>query len=160
MRYYPIAIDLRDKVILIAGGGRVAERKVFSLSAAGSIIIVVSPRVSFKLRRLAESGRIFWINRKVCKTDLAQARFVIAATDDIAVNESISKWAREKGLLVNVVDNRSLSDFISVALLRKAKSIISVYTDGRDPEFARDLKNFLKEYWGEFLSYRDRLSKN
>jgi len=60
---------------------------------------------------------------------------------------------------VNVVDRARLSDFISPALLYMPKAIVAIYTEGKDPVLSRDLKNFLKERWDEFLSYRDRLQK-
>ena len=60
-------------------------------------------------------------------------------------------------LKVNVVDNPSLSSFISPAVFRAGGAVVAVYTHGRDPVLSRDIKNFLKEQWDVFLSYRNRL---
>lgn len=159
-RYYPVAIDIKDSLVVVAGGGRVAERKILSLLGAQADVRVISPDLTLKLKRLAKSGRIEWLRRKVRNDDFPKARIVIAATDDAGVNKNVSKWARERKILVNVVDTPVLSDFISSAFFRKRKTIVSVYTDGREPELSRDLKNFIKEHWDEFLSYRDRLQKS
>ena len=125
--------------------------------AAGARVKVVSPNLTPGLENLAKPGGIRWVARTVCKSDLHRADIVIAATFDNRANRKVSRWAKKQKTLVNVVDNSSLSDFISPALLKKRKAIIAVYTDGKDPVLSRDLKNFLKESWGVFLSYRNRL---
>lgn len=156
-KYYPVALDIKSRPVTVIGGGKVAERKIFGLLGAGADIRVISPDLTSGLKRLEMSKRIKWIRRKVRKDDLRKTRIIIAATDDAGVNKNISKWARKKEAWVNVVDQPVLSDFISTAILRKDKALLSVYTDGRDPVLSRDLKNFLREHWDVFLSYRDRL---
>lgn len=154
--FYPISVRLKNKRAIIIGGGPVAQRKVISLMDAGARITVVSPQVTERIALLAKKDRIKWFKHLVRQNDLRGADIVIAATSDIGINKKVSVWARKTGALVNVVDNSKLSDFISPAVLKKQKAIIAVYTDGREPELSRDLKDFLKEHWDEFLSYRDR----
>ncbi|MBP7216656.1 MAG: NAD(P)-dependent oxidoreductase [Candidatus Omnitrophica bacterium] len=158
-RYYPVAMDLHERRAVVVGGGAVAEQKIKKLLAARARIKVVSPVATSWLRSLASHGAIQWIQRCVCKSDVRGARVVIAATSDAHVNTSVQRWAHHYGSLVNVVDNPGLSDFISPAVLRLSKAIISVHTNGQDPALSRDLKNFLKEQWDAFVLYRHRLSK-
>jgi siroheme synthase-like protein len=108
---------------------------------------------------LAKKTKLKWLKRKVTKNDISKARIVIAATNDALVNKNVSLWSKQQGILVNIVDNPALSTFISPAVFKNNKAIIAVNSNGRDPEFSRDLKNFLKEQWDEFLSYRRRLQK-
>jgi len=157
MLYYPIAVSLNNKKVIVAGGGKVAERKIKSLLQAKARITLVSPQLNSGLTKLFRQGRFTWQARKIKNVDLEQAQIIIAATSDAKVNTSVSRWAREKKKLVNIVDNSILSDFISPAIIRKQKIIVAVYSDGKDPVFSRDLKNFLEEHWDEFLSYRRRL---
>jgi len=157
MRYYPIALDLSDIRVLVVGGGKVAEHKVKVLLKFWAQVRVVSPSLTENLKKLLRARRIKWLNRIVKASDIAGVDIVIAATYSEAVNRNISAWAKKKGLLVNVVDNAELSTFISPAVFSIDKAVVAVYTHGRDPVLSRDLKNFLKEHWDEFLSYRDRL---
>ena len=157
MKYYPLAINLKHRKVLVVGGGSVAGRKVARLLEAGAHIRIVSPQLNSQLSRLAKDRKVSWSERKVQKKDVHGASIVIAATDDDSINEKVSRWASEKRIWINVVDNHRLSDFISPALLRKRETIIAVYTDGKNPVLSRDLKNFLKENWNVFLSYRNRL---
>lgn len=156
-KYYPVALKIRGRKAVVIGGGEVAERKVAALMDAGAYLQVVSPDLTAKLKRLAVKGKICWKTRDVLYKDIRGAFIVIAATSDHKVNSRVSRWARSIRALVNVVDNQVLSNFISVALARKGNAIISVYTDGKDPALSRDLKNFLKDNWHEFISYRHRL---
>lgn len=155
--YYPIALKLKGRTALVVGGGEVAERKVKTLLQFGARVRVVSPDLTPVLRRLFKFRRVIWLNRVVRPSDVNAADIIIAATSDAAVNKKISRWARGKGILVNVVDRAKLSSFISPAILRASKAVVAVYTHGRDPGLSRDLKNFLKEHWDVFLSYRNRL---
>jgi siroheme synthase-like protein len=157
--YYPIALKVEGANVLVIGGGNVGTRKVKTLLASGAKVKVVSPLITGQLRRLYKAGKISYTKRKYKSSDLASAVLAIAATNDEKTNALVSKDARQKGILVNVVDNAKLSDFISPALLSRGRAIIAVYTDGREPVLSRDLKNFLKEHWNEFLSYRSKLQK-
>ena len=157
MDYFPIAISLKKKRVLVIGAGAVALRKIKKLVKTGAIISVIAPDALSEIKKLAKKRIIKWVQRPVRNSDIDRASLAIAATDCPVVNKNISQWARKKGILVNVVDRARLSDFISPALLQKRKALIAVYTDGKDPVFSRDLKNYLKNKWNDFLSYRNRL---
>jgi len=159
VRYYPVAIKLDKKCAVVIGGGRVAERKVLGLLRSGAHITVVSPKITAALAGL-EGERLKWNKRLARKSDLIGADIVIAATNVSRVNRNVSRWAEARRVLCNVVDKPRLGNFIAPAVLRKGKAILAVYTDGKDPVLSRDLKNFLKEHWNDFLRYRNRLQKN
>ena len=157
IHYYPIALNLKNKFALVAGGGEVSECKVKGLLKTGARIMVVSPQVTPVLRRLAKQRKIKWVKRPVKHSDIAGANIMIAATSDQLVNKKVSLWAKQRRILVNVVDQTHLSGFISPAVLRTERAVVAVYTNGKDPIFSKDLKNFLQEHWDVFLSYRHRL---
>jgi len=156
MKFYPIAVNLNNKNAVVVGGGAVAQRKILSLLCARARVTTVSLTITGELKKLVKSNKVAWIRHAVREADLKGADLVIAATSDRDVNKVVRKWARKAGALVNVVDDRLLSDFISPAILKKEQAIIAVYTDGKEPELSRDLKDYLKEHWDGFLSYRHR----
>ncbi|MEI6831913.1 MAG: bifunctional precorrin-2 dehydrogenase/sirohydrochlorin ferrochelatase [Candidatus Omnitrophota bacterium] len=159
MKYYPVALKVKGVYALVVGGGKVAERKALGLLKAGAKVTVISPKVTIALERLAKRAKLTWLKRKVNQNDITKARIVIAATNDTLINKNVSSWSKKQNILVNIVDNLSLSTFISPAVFKSKQAIIAVNSNGRDPEFSRDLKNFIKEQWDEFLSYRRRLQK-
>lgn len=154
VKYYPLAAALYGKPVLVVGAGGVAKRKIISLREAGACVTAVAPDAVPELRRFAEEKAIIWISRRVERSDIAGKRIVVAATSDREVNAQVSRWANEMNIPVNVVDAPRLSTFISPAVTRHGQALVAVYTDGQDPVLSRDLKNYLKEHWDDFLLYR------
>ena len=74
----------------MVGGGHVAQRRVPQLIAAGADVVLVSPEVTPAVEGLATAGEITWHQRGFEDADLDGAWYVIAATDDPAVNEAVS----------------------------------------------------------------------
>lgn len=159
MEYLPIAIRLKDKKALVVGGGKVALRKVKALINAGAYVHVIAPTLCRQLSGLRAKGRINWTARAVRASDIRGVSLVIAATDDRRANALVSRAARRQRIGVNVVDQPALSDLISPAIIRAGRAIVAVYTDGKDPVLSRDIKNYLKEQWDDFISYRNRSQK-
>lgn len=157
LRYYPVGLNLLKKGVLVVGGGRVAERKIRSLLPFGPRLKVVAPSLTKGLLKLSKSGKINLVKRKYSSSDLKGIKFVVAATSDKSLNQRIAGDSGEKGILINVVDNPAFCDFISTAVIKKQEAVISIFTDAKNPVLSRDLKNFLKENWNVFLSYRDKL---
>ncbi|NQT06015.1 MAG: bifunctional precorrin-2 dehydrogenase/sirohydrochlorin ferrochelatase, partial [Candidatus Omnitrophica bacterium] len=155
--YFPLAIKLQSRLAVVIGGGKVAERKVKALLKAQARIKVISPDATGRLKELARRKDISWIRRRMRDSDIRGADIVVAATNDTQKNIEISRLAKRERIWVNIVDKPNLSDFISPAAFHRKEAIVTVYTDGKDPVLSRDVKNFLKEHWDDFLCYRHRL---
>ena len=141
MDYFPIFMDLRDRPVLVVGGGEVAARKIGQLQRAGARIRLVAPQLAPQVARLvAESDSLTHQARTFEADDLAGVELVIAATDDRQVNESVSAAARARGIPVNVVDNPDLCSFIVPSVLDRSPVVIAVSTGGASPVLARHLR--------------------
>ena len=91
MRYYPIYLDLKDRAVLVAGGGLIAEGKALQLLEAGAKLRLVSPDLTQRLAELAERGEIEYRQRKFETEDLLGVTLVISATNDQAANSEIAE---------------------------------------------------------------------
>ncbi len=149
MRYYPINLDLAGRRVLVVGGGIIAEGKARQLVEAGAAVCVVSPTLTEPLSELAEQGKINWRQDVFTENDLNGAWLVISATDDQAVNESVSKLAAERKLLCNVVDQKALCNFITPALVTRGDIQIAVSSGGGSPSVAQRVKREISELIGE-----------
>ena len=154
LSYYPLALNIKNKLAIVAGGGKVALMKVKALDKAKAKVKIVAPELIPELLKLKKKLRLEWIQRRIKASDLNGAIIAIAATSDEKANKGVSNWAIKKNILVNVVDQPSLSNFISPAVLKKKEALIAVYTNGVSPPLSRDIKNFLNERWDEFLLFR------
>ena len=116
MKYYPVYLNLKNRAILLVGGGPVATQKLRVLLDCQASIHVVAPRAIPEIRRLARDGKIKWSARSYRITDMKGAVLAIAATDDPALQKKIAADARSRGIWVNVVDVPPLCDFIAPAI--------------------------------------------
>lgn len=139
--FYPIALRLRGRRVLIVGGGAVALRKAAGLLAAGARVVAISPAFSPAFRRLARSGRVACVRRPYRPGDLAGMALVVAATDDAEVNAQVSVDAKRTGVLANVVDSLEESDFIVPAVVRRGDLLVAVSTGGASPGLAGRLRH-------------------
>jgi hydroxymethylbilane synthase len=140
---YPVALSVRGRRALVVGGGAVAERKVRGLLAAEAAIVVVSPALTPPLAALAESGAIGWEPRRYAVGDLAGAFLAFAATDDDAVNASVTAEARAAGVLVNDASDPARGDFATPAVHRSGPLTVSVDSDGLAPSFTKRIRDEL-----------------
>lgn len=148
MPYYPIFIDLEGKKIIVVGGGAVAQRKIETLMTYGAFVQVISRKVTPRINRYVEEGKIGLIGQEFMEDDLDGAFMVIAATDDALLNHKVSQSAREKGLLINAVDQPSDCNFIVPSILRRGDLLIAVSTSGKSPALAKKVREELEEKFG------------
>ena len=118
--YYPAFIDVRGRTCVVIGGGGFAEEKVHKLRECGAMVQVISPDITEGIRALVDGENVAWLPRKFESGDLGGAFIAVAATGDDDANEMISKEARERNVLLNVVDVTHLCTFIAPAIARRA----------------------------------------
>ena len=155
MAYFPFFVDIENQNCLIVGGGTVAYRKVRVLMDYGPRIRVVAPEISEKIRELASekngekirdgAGRLTCLLREFREEDLEGADFVVAATEDEALNRKISLLCREQKIPVNVVDVQEECSFIFPPLVKDGDNTVGISTGGGSPTIAQHLKAGLRE---------------
>lgn len=149
MRYYPLYLDLKEKLCAVVGGGEVAERKVGSLLEAQACVLVISPRITPALRDLWEEGLIEWREEEFAERDIPELFLVIGATDDARLNLRVSAWARRQKALVNLVDDAAGSDFIVPSWISRGDLTIAISTGGKSPALARKIREDLEVQYGQ-----------
>ncbi len=160
MDYLPIFVDLRDRLVVVVGGGVVAFRKVEHLLKSQARVRIVSPDLHADLARLRDAGRLLHDATVFTPLSLDGAALVIAATDVEAVNEAVSQAARARGIWVNVVDDVARSQFIFPAIVDRSPLIIAVGTAGSSPSLARrvrtQIETLLPERLGQLAQFAGR----
>jgi uroporphyrin-III C-methyltransferase / precorrin-2 dehydrogenase / sirohydrochlorin ferrochelatase len=140
MDYLPIFVDLRDRLVVVIGGGVVAQRKIEHLLKAHARVRVISPELCADLALYRDQNRIEYRPLLFSPGQLDGATLVVAATDDVAVNDAVSVAARERGVLVNVVDDGPRCTFIFPAIIDRSPLIVAVGTAGSSPTLARRVR--------------------
>ncbi len=142
MKYLPLFADVRGKRCLVVGGGDVAYRKINFLLEAGAQVCVVAPQISLRVAELTERVEIH--NHAFQQSDLQNCFLVIAATNRPDVNAQVSEYAQKMNLLVNVVDNSPLCNFIVPSVVDRSPVQIAISTGGASPVLARLLRSKLE----------------
>ncbi len=141
MAYFPFFVDIGGKNGLIAGGGRIALHKLQKLLPYGAKLKIVAPEVSEAMEQTALENDICVIKRAFEPSDLNEMFFVIAASDDAKVNAEIGRLCRERGILVNVVDDKEACSFLFPSLVKEGNLSIGISTEGTSPEVAAELRS-------------------
>ncbi|WP_232676923.1 uroporphyrinogen-III C-methyltransferase [Nocardioides sp. R-C-SC26] len=93
---YPVGLRLEGRRVVVVGGGQVAQRRIPALIAARAEIVVVAPTVTPAVEGFVGAGEVTWQSREFADDDLDGAWYVIAATDDVSVNERVAMSAEER----------------------------------------------------------------
>ena len=95
MRYFPLFADLRDRNVLVVGGGEVAERKVRLLRDAGARVLVVARALTPWLAEQAadSAGSVTHLAADYADGQLDGVVLAIAATDDKGLNAHVAAAA-------------------------------------------------------------------
>jgi len=110
--------------------------------------VVISPRLTHKLRALLQANRIEHHPRGYRQGDLDGAFVVVAATHDPDVNRDVWQEAQERRLLINVVDDPQRCNFFVPSVVRRGDLTISICTGGQDPALSARLRQELEPRFG------------
>ncbi len=165
MEYFPVFLDLKNRLCLLVGGGDIATRKGRLLSKAGARLRVVAPEISTELRELVAQNNGELREREYQSSDLNDCVIAIAATDIESLNEQISADAKARNLPVNVVDSPALCTYITPAIIDRSPLVIAISSGGESPVLARliraKLETLIPTSYGRLAqiasSWRDRV---
>lgn len=144
MDYFPLFLDARSLRCLIVGAGEVAARKLELIMKTPAHITVVAPWACDTVKRLAKDEKVTLIEREFINSDLTDKDMVFIATDKSATNQAIHDLAREQKVLVNVVDNTPLCQFITPSIVDRSPIIIAMSSGGVAPVLLRYLRQKLE----------------
>jgi uroporphyrin-III C-methyltransferase / precorrin-2 dehydrogenase / sirohydrochlorin ferrochelatase len=136
----PLGLRLRDRRVVVVGGGPVALRRVGALLAARAQVILVSPAAVAALEDLAQRGRIQWHERRYEAGDLQDAWLAMACTADAEVNAEVLAAADEAHIFCLRTDDASNASAWMPATGRRGRATVSVHAD-RDPHTAAALRD-------------------
>ena len=144
---YPINLNIDKMKITIIGGGKVAYRKATNFLNFDKKVIVVSKEFIEEFEEIKE--KIEMIYDKYDEKYIEDSFIVIAATNDKKINHEIGVYCNQKGKLVNVVDDKELSNFTVPSYVKRGELLLSVSTGGNSPSLSAKIKRELEEKYDE-----------
>ena len=104
--WFPLFVNLKDKKVLVIGGGKVAFKKISKIMEYEADITVISENIAEE--KLLELENLRIENNRKIENDkdeiekLVKEYFlVIAATDNEELNENVAEICDSKGILIN-----------------------------------------------------------
>lgn len=130
MDFLPICVRIKDREILIVGGGTVAAHKAEILHRFTDNATIVAPQIAQELRKLP----FRLVEREFRAEDLEGVDLLFVCTGDKELNHRIKTLAEGRGILTSVCDDPSYCDFISPAISRREGDglTIAVASDGKE----------------------------
>jgi siroheme synthase-like protein len=148
-RYYPIAIRLDDRDVVVIGGGAVAERKVAKLLECGARVRVVTPEATDRLRAWAKDGALRLDLRPAETADIEAADLVFLASSDSATNGLLAAAARDQRIPVNRADAPEDCDFLVPATVERGPMTVAVISGGAAPALTQWVRRRIEEFLGD-----------
>jgi siroheme synthase-like protein len=148
MSLLPIFVKLRDRLVVVVGGGAITEGKLEGLFAAEARVRVVAPQVTPAIAQWVAAGTMEWKAKTFEPPDLDGAFLVIAATSASGVNEAVFSEADARGILCNAVDDIKHCHFYYGSVVQRGDLQIAISTNGKSPALAQRLRLQLEKQFG------------
>ncbi len=141
---YLVGLDLTGRRVVVVGGGSVAQRRLGGLLAAGADVEVVAPEVTPAVEGMATAGELRWTARGYRDGDLEGAWYVIACTDDPAVNAAVGAEAESRRVFCVRADDAPAGSAVTPAVGRHDGLTVGVLA-GRRPRRSAAVRTALVE---------------
>lgn len=151
MNLFPLFADLKNKPVLVVGGGAVAERKITSLLAAGARVRAGSPSFTAAIRLMAAEKKITLLEGEFQPGWMEQVWLIVAATDDRDLNKHIALLANRACRFINVVDDPELCSFQMPSIVDRSPLVIAISSSGSAPVLARRVRERLETLFDHSL---------
>src|SRR5271170_8176020 len=148
MSLFPIFVKLEGRLIVVIGGGAIAEGKIPSVLSAGARIRLIAPSITPQTAEWVRFGKIDWLPKEFEPGDLGGAFLTIAATSAPGVNEAVFREAEACGILCNAVDDIEHCHFYYGAVVQRGDLQIAISTNGKSPALAQRLRQEFEEEFG------------
>ncbi len=138
MKHLPLMVNVSNRRFLIVGGGNIATRRARVINQAEAMIDVVAKSATEEIKSIVTQSGGICTERSWRTEDITEDyAFVIAATDDRALNQEIRETCVEMNIPVNVITDASLSDFTFPSTIYRSPMTIAVSSGSASPLLAR-----------------------
>ncbi|KAI0016818.1 siroheme synthase middle domains-like protein [Xylariomycetidae sp. FL0641] len=148
-----LAWQIRNKNVLIVGGGEVAAGRILNVLNADAKVTVICPSSGLnpEVRHRVQVGEVVHVDRVFQPSDLdrlpepagAVPDMVLVAIDDPAASTQIWKLCKEKRIPANIADVPPECDFYFGSVHRDGPLQIMVSTNGKGPRLAASIRKWI-----------------
>jgi uroporphyrin-III C-methyltransferase / precorrin-2 dehydrogenase / sirohydrochlorin ferrochelatase len=140
MDFLPVFLNIRDRRVLVDGGGTIAARRVERALQAGANVAVYNPELGDEFKPLRDNPRLTHIARVPVAQDFDGCFVAYGASEDSHRDKQLFDAARAAGALVNVADVSEYCDFITPSVVDRSPLVVAISSGGAAPVIARILR--------------------
>lgn len=161
--FFPLFVNVENKEVLIVGGGKIGGRKAQTLREYGANVTVYSEKVTEEAILADENIKV--VNKNVSHDEaeikeLVKKYFlVVAATDDMELNDRISHVCMSENILVNNVSSKTEMNAMFGAVVKNDEFQIGIGSYGKSCRRSKALKGKVQELIDE-ISKTEKEVKN
>lgn len=139
--FYPLCIEMKNKAVLIIGGGEIGLHKAEILAKTGADITLIAPD------RLNgwEALPVIWRRETYGGQSLDGYFLVICATDDPVLNGEVAGECKKRGILCDNTSAGQSGDLLFPAVVQKGGYTAAVTSNGQTPFLTKKIKGEIEK---------------
>ena len=148
--WFPLFVNLKNKKVLVIGGGKVAFKKISKIMEYEADITVIAENIAeeklLELENLRiENNRKIENNKDEIEKLVEEYFLVIAATDNEELNENVAEICDSKGILINNVSSKTKMNSMFGGIVKNDEFQIAVSTSGKNCKRSRAMKSEIQK---------------
>ena len=146
--YFPLFVNMKDKSVRVYGAGTIAARRIRILLDFEAKISAIAPEIKDDVSRLEKvktEKRSFVRGEIENESGTQLPDFVLAATDDPAVNAEICRECRLRSIPVNNASDQEQCDFFFPAVIRDRNLVIGLTSGGQSHSGTKTAAAMIRE---------------
>ena len=148
--WFPLFVNLKNKKVLVIGGGKVAFKKISKIMEYEADIRVIAENIPeeklLELKNLKiENNRKIENNKDEIEKLVEEYFLVIAATDNEELNENIAEICDSKGILINNVSSKTKMNSMFGGIVKNDEFQIAISTSGKNCKRSRAMKSEIQK---------------
>ena len=148
--WFPLFVNLKNKKVLVIGGGKVAFKKISKIMEYEADITVIAENIAeeklLELENLRiENNRKIENNKDEIEKLVEEYFLVIAATDTEELNENIAEICDSKGILINNVSSKTKMNSMFGGIVKNDEFQIAISTSGKNCKRSRAMKSEIQK---------------
>ena len=165
MAYFPIFTQIDGKRCLIAGGGKVAARKVYTLLQYGADVVVMAEKVCGEIKEVLPEENVFegvfkYIHKNRCNK-IYYYSLICDKKPNREENHHIAELCHAYNVLVNVADSEEESSFIFPSVVRKGDISIGINSGTGSPTVSKHIRKQIEkavpDYYADIAVFMGKL---
>ncbi|MEP1793105.1 siroheme synthase CysG [Parasphingorhabdus sp.] len=145
MKTFPMFLQMKDRKVVVAGGGEQAAQKTRLMLKTQAQIVLLADHLDDELTALVAEGRVQQQAGPITPEAFVDTALVFIATGCPAVDMALHDLAKQAGATVNVVDQPDLCDAITPSIVDRDPVVVAIGTEGTAPVLARQIKTQVEQ---------------